>query len=429
MLQKFIAWQQSQQKRVDLLLNYLFVIYAFTLPMAFDTEKLILKLIFILFLFSGNLKEKLFFTLQNRIFQAMLLFLSLYALWMLGSEHKELAWQKIKMLSSYIFLFPIFITSIQEEFKEKILNSFILAIFLSELISYTMMFGIHFSFLKYTGYGNNVPFFYTYSQYVLLIILSLGLVLYKLLTHETKSKVQIILYSLFFITSTINIFMLDSKLGYGLYLLTIFIVVLFISRKKLSIIKIFGLFNAVIIVYLVVFNFNHAFQNQIKKITSNIDLAYSQHTFNGPTGKRLAWNYYGFQVYKENNPLFGVGTFDHIALTIEKIKPTIPKKYDKNHNLLEFDNKMMPVMATLHNEYLDHLVQFGPVGLLVLFYLFFTIYKAPTTSPSLKLLKYLLLINIILYSFVNYFFILTQLAKIFFFLIALTIPTFKAKES
>jgi len=427
MLQKFITLQQSQQKRINLLLNYLFIVYAFTLPMAFDTEKIIFKLIIILYLFSGNLKEKLLFSLKNRIFQAMLLFISLYTIWIFGSEHKDLAIEKIKIFTHYIFLFPIYITSIREDFKEKILNGFLFAIFTSEIISYTMLFNMKFSFIHYTGFGANVPFFYTYSQYVLLLSLSLGLVLYKILSQQL-TKISYVLYSVFFIVSTINIFILDSKLGYGLYLLSILTVLLYLARLNISKTKIIILSITIIISYIVAFNFSHTFSGRIHKILSDINIAYKEHIFKGSTGKRLAWNMYGFKVYLQH-PLFGVGTFDHIDLVVKELEPIQPKPVKYETDLLIFNNKTMPVMTTLHNEYLDHLIQFGPFGLFVLFYLFYTIYKAPATSPSFKLLKYLLLINIILYSFVNYFFVLTQLAKIFFFLIALTIPTFKAKES
>jgi len=427
MLQKLITFKQQNENNISLLLNYLFILYAFTLPMAFDIEKIIFKLILILYLFSGNLKEKLLFILKNKIFQAMLLFISLYAIWIFGSEHKNLAIEKIKIFFHYVFLFPIYITSIRENFKEKILNGFLFAIFISEIISYTMLFNIKFSFIQYTGFGANVPFFYSYSQYALLLSLSLGLVLYKILSQQI-TKLFYVIYSIFFILSSMNIFILDSKLGYGLYFISILTVLLYLSRHNISKSKIIILSTVIIISVTIAFNFSHIFSGRVHKILSDIHFAYKEHTFKGSTGKRLAWNIYGFKVYLQH-PLFGVGTFDHIDLVIKELEPIQPKPVKYETDLLIFNNKIMPVMSTLHNEYLDHLIQFGPLGLIVLFYLFYTIYKAPATSSSFKLLKYLLLVNIILYCFVNYFFVLNQLVKIFFFLIALTIPTFKTKES
>jgi hypothetical protein len=179
--------------------------------------------------------------------------------------------------------------------------------------------------------------------------------------------------------------------------------------------------------YLLAFNYNKTFQTKIDNISSQLSLAYHKNIFIGSTGERLGWDIYGMQVYMEHNPLVGVGTSDHIDLVAQRIKDLHLSTY-KEKRLLMFLNKALPGMSTLHNEYLDHLVQFGIIGIFVLFYLFYTIYKAESVSPYFQLLKYLLLANILLYSFVNYFFILPQLAKIFFFLIALTLPSFKPKE-
>jgi len=426
MLQKFITFTQNQQEKITLLMNYLFVLYAFTLPMAFHTEKIIFKLIFILFLFSGDLKAKLLFAIKNKIFQAMLLFLSVYIIWIIGSEHKALAIAKLKIFSQYIFLFPIYLTSIQEEFKEKILNSFLFAIFISELVSFSMLFNLNLPLIHYTGFGSYVPFFYTYSQYAILLIISLSIALYIILSKKL-SKLLYIIYSIFFIISTVNVFILDSKLGYILYFISTASVLIYILKDKISKTKVFLFFIMIAVSYSLAFNFSATFAARIHNIGSDIQSAYKEHIFKGSTGKRIAWNIYGIKVYLEH-PLLGVGTFDHIDLVSKEIQPLQPKHVTHQSDLLGFNNTITPVMSTLHSEYLDHLVQFGPIGLLVLFYLFYTIYKTDSTTPTLQMLKYLLLINIILYIFVNYFFILSQLAKIFFFLIALSIAGYKGEK-
>ena len=427
MLQKLLNFREKQESNITLLINYLFILYAFTLPMAFDTEKIIFKIIFILFLLSGNLKAKLIYALKNKIFQAMLLFLSVYIVWLYGSEHRDVAIWKIKEFASYFFLFPMFITSIREDFKEKILNGFIFAIFTSEVLSYFMMFDIKFSFITYTGFGQNVPFFYMYSQYVLIISISLGLILYKILTNSLKNNFQKFLYIGFFLFSTINIFSLSSKLGYILYSISILTVLIYLSKTYITKQKIIILFAVIVSTYLVAFNFNTTFHEKVHNIYSEMTKAFEKNIFVGSTGTRLAWGLYGMKVYLENNPLVGVGTSDHIDLVAKKLHE---KKLTKEEKiwLFIFVNKYVPGRSTLHNEYLDHLVQFGPFGLFIVFYLFYQIYKAKSVDPYFKLLKYILLANILIYCFVNYFFILTQLGKIFFLLIALTLPSFKTKE-
>jgi O-antigen ligase len=423
----FSSWQKNYKKRLYLLSNYLFVLYAFFLPFAFDLSHKVEIAIIILFFLSGDLKKKLFFIATNSIMQAILLFYAIYVLWLFGTQHLDIAIWKIKEYR-YLLLFGIYITMVQENFKEKILSGFIFAIFLSELVSYSMMLNITPSFITITGFGDNVPFFYTYSQYVLLLSLSLGLVLYRLLSKQIKSKLLFTIYIIFFIGSSLNIFMLGSKLGYFLYVVSIATVLFSLKREAIKPLHIIILTLTIMLSYYLAYNYSSLFQHKITNIKKELHDSKNGY-YDGGVGKRIIWNILSLEIIKEH-PIIGIGTSDHINALKERVNAMAIKPKDKK-NLLTFINKQLPGMSSLHSEYLDHLVQFGMIGLIIMLNIFYQIFKAPSSSNTLKVLRLILLSNFLLYFFVNYFFVLSQLGKIFFFLIALSTPSFlqKKKES
>ena len=70
------------------------------------------------------------------------------------------------------------------------------------------------------------------------------------------------------------------------------------------------------------------------------------------------------------------------------------------------------------------MIQFGIVGLLILLNIFFSIYKDKSKDEEFQALKISLLTLFMLYCFVNYFFVLSQLGIIFFLLITTTLTTY-----
>ncbi|MDH4945501.1 O-antigen ligase family protein [Sulfurimonas sp. C5] len=309
-------------------------------------------------------------------------------------------------------------TIIQDPFKDKLKNAFLLAIFISEVTSLFMFTDFTIPFIHITGYGKYVPFFYTYSQYSLLIIIAIGLSLYELTTKSSNLKKAP--YLILFLISTFTIFILDSKSSYILYFITVFIVLYqsFQINKKIILLFI----SSVIIINTLAFTYSSTFHKRITNIYKQLHLAINNNEYAGSTGSRIGMNLIGFQLFLQK-PFIGHGTQEHIDLAIKTIEDLNVSKQQKD-NLLVFRNPMSPGMQTLHNEYLDHLIQFGLVGFFILLNIFYSLYKSRIPDLQWKSLNSILLINFMLYMFVNYFFVLNQLGTIFLVLISLTITTY-----
>lgn len=403
--------------KITVLINYLLIVYTFLLPFNVHLSTTILHTIAILYIFSGNIREKLLFAIKNRVVQAIFLFFAMYLLWSLNSNKIDIILWKLNQYK-YLFYTIIFITIIQDIFKEKIKLAFLLSIFISEIVSLLMFAGYKVPFLEITGYGQYIPFFYTYSQYSLLIIITIGLSLYSFFT--ATSNIKKVFYIILFLISTFIIFILQSKSAYILYFITMFIVAYYIFHLTKKMFFIFSGF--VLIINILTFTFSSTFHQRMSNIYKQSIYAVNNNTYTGSTGERIGIDIVGFKLFLKK-PIIGYGTQEHIPLVIKTIEDMNISQEQKN-KLLVFKNPRMPGIQTLHNEYLDHLIQFGIIGLLILLNIFYSLYKMRIPDPQWKVLNTILLVNFMLYMFVNYFFILNQLGEIFLVLISLTITTY-----
>ena len=412
---------KNYQGKITLFINYLLVVYAFLLPFNTHISNTLFHFITLLFLFSGNLKEKLLFAFKNRVVQALILFYMMYLVLSYNSHHFDWILWKLKEFK-YLFYIIIFLTIIQQDFKKKILNAFLLSVLVSETTSYLMYFNVPVHFIQFSGYGNLVPFFYTYSQYVLLILIVTSILFYRILKNDFQNIYIQIAYYIAYMLSSVLVFLLDSKLGYILFFI-LFMVIFFYTKKHLF--KIRYIIGAVIVAFalgFLAFKTSPVFESRATKMYNQFYDAVAKEKFTGSTGTRLAWNILGMKIFMQH-PVLGVGGFNHIDLAIKKIQKLNIFQAEKNW-LLVFENKITPQMQTLHNEYLDHLIQFGIVGLLILLNIFYAIYKDKPKDEELQVLKISMLTIFMIYCFVNYFFVLSQLGIIFFLLITLTLTTY-----
>jgi len=397
---------------IEILTNYFLIVYAFLLPVSTHYSKTIFIFILIGFLFTSNFQKKVIDVLRNRLVQAFLLFYLIHFLWFFGSDNLLIA--KFKILDfRYILYIIIFATVIKEQYKEKILNGFIFGILFSEIVSYLMFFNILPDYITVKAYSTNVPFMQSYTQYAVILSLSLGLMIYKIINGNT-SIITKTLYSFFFLSASTNIFIIDSKLGYGLYSISILTVILFIFRKKISKKIIFFTFLLIGTTYILAYSNSSIVKSKVYSIKHGLVNAYEKQEYQGSVGLRIGWWIYSYDVFK-NNILFGVGTGDHL---------------DEVKKIVDLDTKNKAALSvaltsggngSLHSEYLDNLIQFGLIGLFVFLNIFYSIYKTSSTNSTIELLKYLLLIIFLTNSTVSLIFIHSTLGKIFILLSALLV--------
>lgn len=393
--------------------NYVLMAFAFFLPISHHIASIMMDIMVVLLLLSGNLKERFREVTRDKIVIAFILMYSIHVFWMIGSEHIHIALLKLKEFMYLLYIIPIAMV-LQKEFVLKVLGSFLMAMFVSELVSYGMSFGIVFPFVK-VGIAANVPFMEFYTQYSTVLSITLGIILYQLLTNKNLTTGMKLFSILFFISASTNIFIVASRIGYGLYAVSIVTVFMLVYKRQMLKIASYG--GAVILVgYLVAYSSSELFRIRMMAAINDVQLMRQGH-FDTSLGARAAFYYYSYDVIKDHL-FFGVGTGDHIALVEHEILTKEPNPQEAKgiaHNIQSGHN------ASLHSEYLDTLVQFGLIGLMVFLNLFYQIYRYPQKDHFLKMIHYLMVVLMLFESIGTVIFIQADVGMVFVFLISLTL--------
>lgn len=409
------------QKSNIIILNYLLMVYAFFAPISGKTSFYILLLLSLLLLFSEGFINRFMSIIQDKVVQGFVLFYSMHLIWMVGSDDINMALFK---LNDYKFILTIVIIAmtIEKEFINKILTSFMLGMYINELFSYAMALHIKIPMIKLTAEMGNVPFMQSYTEYATVLSIVLGIIFYKLLSNKNSSLQERIFYILFFITASANIFIVASRIGYVLYTLSILSVLLFFYKKQLIKILIAGSIP-IILAYTLAYNFSELFKLRISALYYDI-VSIPDKNFTTSIGTRAGFYLYDTAVIK-NNFFFGVGAGDHIT----EVKKIILSKEPNQANIDElFFNLRNGYNASLHSEFLDNITQFGIVGLIIYINMFYQLLIYKQNDTNRKILQIILSVTLLFLSIGSNVFNPDFLARILILLSALSLTTFGERQ-
>lgn len=367
------------KNRATLYGNHLLVVYAFVSPMYNRAISAVIFLLLALFLIRGDYKKYLIEALSNKIVQALILFVLVNYIWLIGSDDAKMA--KIILSNMKYYLYPILILSfVDKRFVFRIIYAFIIGMLLSEFISYL----IHFDILPYKlilfnkliyeaqGINNPAPFLDHYFYNTLLSIV-VSILLYNLLVN--KNNIYIKLVSMFFIaTASINLILVGGRIGYIIYAVLILSTLFSIYRKKFFYIAL--PIALVLISSFFYFSYQNGglFKDRIDQaISDKQKLMQEKPNYHTSIGARIGMWKYSIEVIKDNF-IFGVGTGD--------FKTEMLKKTPKEH-------KFLSTWQQPHNEYIKHFVQFGLVGFLVFLNIFYQIFRTKNNNKDVQIYLYI----------------------------------------
>lgn len=411
------------QEKSVLLANYLLILYAFFLPISNKISTNIFIGVAVFTLLGGNIREKFRNAVQDKIVISFLLFYMMYVIWTVGSEHTSTAFFKLKEFKYILEISLIVYMVLQKEFVYRILGGFIAGMLFSELISYCLFFNLpvssffgHIPLITLNTLHPNVPFMESYTTYSICLSLSMSIILYRLLTHQMKNPYTILLFSLFFITASINIFIVASRVGYILYATSILFTLLFVFRKHFAKVVVLAVM-LISIGYTLAFNYSPFFKDRVLAAVDAFHHSFASNATYANEGLRIGYYIYGWEVIKEH-PVFGVGTGDHMAEVIKVVDQKEPNPL--NRQTLTF-NSTSGDNASFDSEYLDIAVQFGIVGLIVFFNMLLQIGRYAQKDPQLKFLQYLLVLSMGVIAGPSLIFIPAEVGKAFILLASLTL--------
>ena len=370
------------RSNLDNFLQVLFLLLAFFLPISVSIAKIILITFLIVFVATGNFKEKISFLKKNYLSIFSILFFFCYILGILWTE--DLQWGLImlrKMADFFLFL-PVLLFFSKRYFFDKAIDFFLVSIFLVCLLTLAVHFQIIEKLYKGSLGSPNVTMshitagvFYAFSLYIALERILSG----KLVKNYSKffnwTLVFILIYTL-----------LISNSRTGFILLGLVLLITYINFNRGGILLGSIWISLILTIFFTLsYKYIPQFHDRTDALISNIGDYRSGKNYDTSVGQRLTWTLNSLEIIKDNF-WFGVGTGD----------------FNKEHDKI-FQNLQFKVQNTVnpHNMYILVATQLGIFGLIALLSIFIHQIKfsLQETNKSMKRLGLFLPIMFIVINF------------------------------
>jgi len=361
------------------ILNILFLIYAFSIPFDKEITKIIGLLLLLLWIIEGDFINKFKLIFTSKVIVAFILFIIYNYLSILCSNHYEYA---LNYVNKYLYYIPILIifTSIKKEYIKYSITSFIIAMFISEIVTYGIFFDYWTTSYNTLHSSSSPTAFMSHTIYSALISFTAILTLYKII-YEKNIYLKII-FILFYTSISLNLFISGGRTGLVPYIIVQVLLLIYIYKHKVKYIII----SLSIISFLFYFSYKNIniFNKRINQAYSNI-INIKNKNFNSSWGTRVAMIYVGLKIIQDN-PIFGVGIKDNMDKMIE---------YINNINEYDFNHLKRYYKWHFHNQYIDILTQIGIVGLVLFFLIFYYLISIDIKDNYINTIKIIVTLTIL----------------------------------
>ena len=353
---------------------YLILFFAFIMPLSRALVSLFVILLPIIWIYEGDFKRKWQEIKSSKFLLAIILFTFYSSISFFWSENIQEALNQIRLFSYFILIFVI-ATSLQPKYIPQIITSFLMGMFVSEIIAYGVFFELW--TFKHATVQNPSPFMIHIDYSVFLAITSI-LLLNRLISSKYTLNEKI-LFAFFFCTVTGNLFLATGRAGQvALIAGTIVMTLLHFKLTLKSFVLSLFLIGSI---YTTAYTLSNSFKIRTAQAYSNIEGIINMN-FNSSWGIRAAFWITTYDILKEHPLGVGIGDFkDETAKIIEKKKYTFIDSTRK-----EFMSTNHP-----HNEFLLILLQTGIIGLVLFFYMIYQLYQLQIKDKELKELSILFL--------------------------------------
>ena len=391
------------------IVNILAVIYLFSLTVSYKISGTLIYIILFIFLLNPKVGTYLKNSLKNRFVQAGLLYLAVILIWFIGTHDLSFAITQLKINKFY--LLPIlFFAFIRVEYFKYYVLAFILGAIVNFIWTYLMFFNIidnHYSNLIINQ-----------SEHAFLIFLTIISLFYRLVKYEDKLVYKILIIFIILLLSS-NVFLL-KKTQVVSYVIVLFVAFIYLYRKDIVKILIFSL--TFLSIFLIGINFLFpTVKYQLLHELDGVQKAIQKQDFTNSMSARLGIAYYSLKVI-EDSPIFGYGTGDHAYEVKKAINNSELKNIDSKSYDILIGTLITGKHVTLHNTFLQVLVQYGIIGLLIFLNIFYQILKFTRGETNIYSLLIVSSVTIAFLQFLSgWDFQFGNLAQIFIITICLLI--------
>ena len=335
---------------LDKTYQYLLIALAFFLPLTVFGGNLIIALIVLFWVFSGDYISKYNKIISSKLMVASILFFSLHIIGLLWTE--DLVWglHILHKMWDFVLFFPILYTIVKKEYIKYYIYAFLAAIALTEILSYLVWFEVIGEFRK-AHIDNPTPFM-SHVSYNPILALAIYLVIHEILFNKELKRLMLGLYSFFSIAMIINMFITGGRAGQVVFFVMIMILILqYFKRQRIkALIAILLLLPGI---FLTAYQTSPFFKQRVYSaideiVNYDVESVSVFQQLNSSIGGRILFTLNSWEIIKEN-ALLGVGTGD---FPIEYKKISVKRSPGG------------PYATNPHNMYVLILVQLGIVGLL-----------------------------------------------------------------
>jgi len=363
---------RNDKNKLTIWMNNLIVAYMFFIPITASVTSRIFIAILILFFLRGNIIYYVKEAWKNSIVRAFSYLILVYLIWFIGSDNLKEGWSSFSHIKNALYIF-IFMSVIDGRYINRILGAFIAAMMLSELLSYSMFFGVLpwelgiGGELFYQAYhvGDPSPFLH-HIHYGVLLAFTVVLLGQKVLYVKEDMRLKVIMV-LFTLTASANIFVTGGRTGYATFF-PVLALFFFYYHRKLLLPALIGISLFAGIMY----ENSTLLQQKVAQTVMEIEkLSQPTVDFGSSLGQRVGFWVYSAEVIKDNF-LFGVGTGDAMDEVFARVLPK---------------DEGVKSIAHEHNQYISIILQFGLIGLLVFLNVFYQIYKYRSKDENLRFIQ------------------------------------------
>lgn len=365
--------------QIDKVYQYLIIALCFVFPLTVAGGNFIAALIIILWLLTGNYKQKFLEITSNRFAIASLLFFSLYPIGLLWTEHMQIGLEMTRKMLEFGLLIPVLITIVRYQNIEYYINAFLAACLLIAILSIFIGYEIIPPFGS-ARVSNPTPAM-SHITHTPFMVFAFYLFLIKIRSaFINKSFFLVIGLSVLSAIVLWSIFFTGGRAGHVMFFIMFLLAIIQFWNLKLK--TIFFGFLLSIFTFTFFYNVSPIFGERVDKTIQSFK-RYEDDP-KSDLGYRITFGRNSLEIIK-NNPIFGVGTGDFKWEYWEVKKVLTPNLYGT---------------ANPHNMYILVAAQFGIIGLFALLNIFYSQVKIALSSN--RFIKDLGIAIVVFFSIINF---------------------------
>jgi len=351
------------QKKINLdkVYQYLLILLSFLSILTVFGANLIIVIIVLIWLLSGDYKSKYTEVISNKLLVASIIFFCLHLLGLLWTEDLKWGLHIVHKMWYFLLLLPVLHSIVNRKYIRHYIFSFLLAVAFTEVVSYLIWFEM-ISPVKSATIINPTPFMSHISWNPILTI-AIYIVMHEVFFNKALTKLNFFLYSFFAITMSINMFITGGRAGQVMYFAMIGVLIFqFFNAERVKSLMVIAL--VIPGIFFTAYNTSDLFKYRVDKTIAPFMVMDAFH--NSSVGYRINFAKNTFELI-EKNIFLGVGVGD------------FPSEY-KKINLKNTPNARNTTNP--HNMYLLVWSQLGLIGLISFLSIFYYQIKLSRNSSS-----------------------------------------------